>query len=181
MKLWLQDAAGNNTINNAAGPMHLRVDREAPTAGFSPTDPADPTRVVVQASDATSGIGSGSIDFKPHDAADWVSVPARVDGGRLVANLPDETMADGLYDLRAHAVDRAGNERSTTTIADGSPMTVTLPLRSPTHLIAGHLITRHRHGRRIRYLATKMPLGYGHRTRLHVMGEARVAPPPWLT
>jgi hypothetical protein len=166
LKVWLQDAAGNNTINNAAGPMHLRVDREAPTAVFSPIDPADPTRVVVQASDATSGIGSGSIDFKPHDAADWISVAARVDGGRLVANLPDETMADGPYDLRGHAVDRAGNERSTTTLADGSAMTVTLPLRSPTHLIGGHLVTRHRQGRRIRYLATKVQLGYGHRTRL---------------
>lgn len=166
LKLWLQDAAGNNTINNAAGPIHLRVDREAPTAVFSPTDPADPTRVVVQASDATSGIGSGAIDFKPHDAADWTSVPARVDGGRLIANLPDETMPDGLYDLRGHAVDRAGNERSTTTLADGSPMTVTLPLRSPTHLIGGHLVTRRRHGRRVRYLATKMRLRYGHRTRL---------------
>ncbi|MET0601517.1 MAG: hypothetical protein ABW167_05960 [Baekduia sp.] len=166
MKVWLQDAAGNNTINNAAGPMHLRVDREAPTAVFSPIDPADPTRVVVQASDATSGIGSGSIDFKPHDALDWISVPARVDGGRLVANLPDETMADGPYDLRGHAVDRAGNERSTTTLADGSAMTVTLPLRSPTHLIGGHPVTRHRKGRRIRYLATKVQLGYGHRTRL---------------
>jgi hypothetical protein len=166
LKVWLRDAAGNNTINNAANPMHLRVDREAPTAVFSPIDPADPTRIVVQASDTTSGIGSGSIDFKPHDAADWISVTAHVDGGRLVANLPDETMADGIYDLRGHAVDRAGNERSTTTLADGTPMTVTLPLRSPTHLIGGHPITRRRHGRRIRYLATKVRLSYGHRTRL---------------
>jgi hypothetical protein len=153
-------------VNNAASPMHLRVDTEAPTAVFAPSDPANPTRVVVQASDATSGIGSGSIDFKPHDATNWVSVPARVDGGRLVANLPDETMADGTYDLRAHAVDRAGNERSSTTLANGSAMTVTLPLRSPTHLIGGHLVTRRRHGRRIRYLASKAPLSYGHRTRL---------------
>lgn len=165
-KVWLRDAAGNNTVNNAARPMHLRVDREAPTAVFAPIDPADPTRVVVQASDATSGIGAGSIDFKPSGATDWTSVPARVDGGRLVANLPDETMGDGPYDLRGRAVDRAGNERSTTTLADGSPMTVTLPLRSPTRLMGGHLITRRRHGRRIRYLATKVRLRYGHRTRL---------------
>lgn len=158
LKVWLRDAAGNNTVDNAAEPMRLRVDSEAPTAVFSPTDPADPTRVVVQASDATSGIGSGSIDFKPHDATDWVSVPAHVDGGRLVANLPDETMANGTYDLRGHAVDRAGNERSTTTLADGTPMTATLPLRSPTHLIGGHLQTRRRHGRRVRYLPSKMRL-----------------------
>jgi hypothetical protein len=166
LTVWLRDAAGNNTATNAASPMHLRVDREAPVAVFSPIDPADPTRVVVQASDATSGIGSGSIDFKPHDATDWTSVPARVDGGRLVANLPDETMGDGPYDLRGRAVDRAGNERSTTTLADGSPMTVSLPLRFPTRLMGGHLVTRHRHGRRVRYLATKVRLRYGHRTRL---------------
>lgn len=165
MKLWLRDAAGNNTPNNGVA-VHLRVDSEAPTAVFSPTDPADPTRVMVQASDATSGIGSGSIDYKPHDATDWTSVPARVDGGRLIANLPDETMPDGLYDLRGHAVDRAGNETSTTTLADGTPMTVTLPLRSPTHLLGGRFQTRHRHGKRVHYLATRVRLGYAKRTRL---------------
>lgn len=166
LKVWLRDAAGNNTQTNASSPMHLRVDREAPTAVFAPSDPADPTRVVVQASDATSGIGSGAIDYKPHDGTDWTSVAARVDGGRLVANLPDETMADGPYDLRAHAIDRAGNERSTATLSDGSPMTVTLPLRSPTRLIGGHLVTRHRHGRPISYLASKVRGSYGHRIRL---------------
>jgi hypothetical protein len=165
MKLWLRDAAGNNTPNNGVA-VHLRVDSEAPTAVFSPPDPADPTRAMVQASDATSGIASGSIDYKPHDATDWTSVPARVDGGRLIANLPDETMPDGLYDLRGHAVDRAGNETSTSTLADGTPMTVTLPLRSPTHLAGGRSQTRRRQGKRVRYLATRVRLGYAKRTRL---------------
>ena len=116
MKTWLRDAAGNNTTNNAGPVLHLRLDSQAPTAVFSPIDPANPTRVVVQASDATSGVASGSIDFKPQAATDWVSVPARLESGRLVATLPDETMADGVYDLRGHAVDRAGNERSTTDV-----------------------------------------------------------------
>jgi hypothetical protein len=166
LKLWLRDAAGNNTPNNAAGVVHLRVDTEPPTVVFSPVDPTDPTRIEVQASDATSGIASGTIDYKPHDAGDWTSVAAQVQSGRLVVNLPDETMADGLYDLRGHAIDRAGNERSTTTLSDGTPMTVTLPLRSPTRLIGGRLQTRHRHGRRVRYLATSIRLRYGQRTRL---------------
>jgi hypothetical protein len=133
---------------------------------FSPIDPANPTRVVVQASDATSGVASGSIDFKPQAATDWISVPARLEGGRLVATLPDETMADGVYELRGHAVDRAGNERSTTTLADGTPMTVTLPVRSPTRITAGRLQTRRRHGHRVRYLGTRIRVGYGHRSRL---------------
>jgi len=165
LKLWERDAAGNNTPNNGVT-VHLRADTEAPTAVFAPTDPSDPTRVLVQASDATSGIGSGSIDYKPHDSDTWTSIPATVDGGRLVANLPDESMADGLYDLRAHAVDRAGNERSTTTLADGTPMTATLPLRSPTKISGGRLQTRHRHGKRVRYLATRLRLAYAHRTKL---------------
>jgi len=165
MKLWLRDAAGNSTPNNAVT-VHLRSDTEAPAAVFSPMEATDPTRVVVQASDATSGIGSGSIDFKPHDAETWTSVPAKVDGGRLIANLPDETMADGVYDLRGHAVDRAGNEKSTTTTADGTPLTVTLPLRSPTHVTGGRLQTRKRKGKRVRYLATRVRLRYAHRTRI---------------
>ena len=164
-KLWLRDAAGNNAPNNGVS-VHLRSDTEAPTAVFSPIDAADPTRVEVQASDATSGIGAGSIDYKPHEATTWTSLPAKLDGGRLIANLPDETMADGVYDLRAHAVDRAGNERSTTTLADGTPVTVTLPLRSSTHVIGGGLQTRKRKGKRIRYLGTELRLRYAHRTRL---------------
>jgi hypothetical protein len=165
LKLWLRDAAGNNTSNNGVS-VHLRSDTQAPTAVFSPIDPADPTRVVVQAADATSGIGSGSIDFKPHDADAWTSVPAKVDGGRLIVNLPDETMADGVYDLRGHAVDRAGNEKSTTTLSDGTSMSVTLPLRSPTHITGGRLQTRKRKGKRVRYLGTRLRLRYAHRTRL---------------
>jgi hypothetical protein len=165
LKLWLRDAAGNNTSNNGVS-VHLRSDTQAPTAVFSPIDTADPTRVVVQAADATSGIDSGSIDFKPHDAATWTSVPAKVDGGRLIVNLPDETMADGVYDLRGRAVDRAGNEKSTTTLSDGTPMTVTLPLRSPTHITGGRLQTRKRKGKRIHYLGTQLRLRYAHRTRL---------------
>ncbi len=166
LKTWLRDAAGNNTINNAGPVLHLRVDSQAPTAVFSPIDPADPTRVVVQASDATSGVASGAIDFKAQAATDWTSVPARLEGGRLVATLPDETMADGAYELRGHAVDQAGNERSTTTLADGTPMTVTLPVRSPTRILAGHLQSHRRHGRRVRYLATRIRVRYGHRSRL---------------
>jgi hypothetical protein len=166
LKTWLRDAAGNNTINNAGPVLHLRLDSQPPTAVFSPIDPADPTRVVVQASDATSGVASGAIDFKPQGSTDWTSVPARLESGRLVATLPDEAMADGVYDLRGHAVDRAGNERSTTALADGTPMTVTLPVRSPTRIMAGRLQTRQRRGHRVRYLATRVRLSYGHRTRL---------------
>jgi hypothetical protein len=165
LKLWLRDAAGNNTSNNGVS-VHLRSDTQAPTAVFSPIDMADPTRVVVQAADATSGIGSGSVDFKPHTADAWTSVPAMVDGGRLIVNLPDESMADGLYDLRGHAVDRAGNEKSITTLSDGTPMTVTLPLRSPTHITGGRLQTRKRKGKRVRYLGTQLHLRYAHRTRI---------------
>jgi hypothetical protein len=166
LKTWLRDAAGNNTINNAGPVMHLRVDSQAPTAVFSPIDPTDPTRVVVQASDATSGVASGSIDFRPQGAADWTSVPAQVQGGRLVATLPDETMADGAYDLRGTAVDQAGNERTTTTLADGTPMTVSLPVRAPTHITAGRMQSHRRHGHRVRYLASRIRLGYGVRSRL---------------
>jgi len=71
-----------------------------------------------------------------------------------------------VYDLRGHAVDRAGNECSTTTLSDGTPVTVTLPLRAPTHITGGRLQTRKCKGKRVRYLATRLQLRYGHRTRL---------------
>ncbi|WP_155891773.1 Ig-like domain repeat protein [Conexibacter woesei] len=165
LALWLRDAAGNNTQSNAIK-LHLRLDRVPPNPVFSPIDPTDPTRIVVQADDATSGLASGSIDYKPVGVTDWTSLPAKIDGGRMSVNLPDETMPDGPYDLRAQAVDAAGNEKTTTTLAGGTPMTVTLPLRSPTRLAGGRRQTRHSHRKRVTYLATRVRLRYATRTRL---------------
>ncbi|UTI63934.1 Ig-like domain repeat protein [Paraconexibacter antarcticus] len=164
LKVWLVDEAGNQTQDNAAPPIHLRVDREAPTAAFAPGDPANPATIAIDASDATSGLASGSIEIKPQATDSWKSIPATVDAGRLTATLPDEHLADGAYDLRGRAVDAAGNEKSTTALADGTPMAITLPVRAKTRLFAGHARITRRGNRKRTRLAAAVRVRFGART-----------------
>lgn len=130
----LTDQAGNTLDQGATA--RLRVDTQAPDATFAPQTAADPDRLTVSAADATSGLASGSIELKPHDTQGWTAIPAEVAGNSLSAVVPDETLPDGVYDLRAHVADQAGNERTTTSTTSGQPATLTLPLRVPTRLSA---------------------------------------------
>lgn len=167
LKVWLVDEAGNQTQTNAAAPVHLRVDRQPPTGvAFAPRDPANPAQVVILGADETSGIASGVLDIKPQGSESWTSVPGAVEEGRLVATLPDERLADGPYDLRGHAVDRAGNETATTTLEDGSAMTVTLPVRAKTRLLGGHARQVRLKGRRVTRFSASVRLRFGTRTSI---------------
>lgn len=166
LKVWLVDEAGNQTSDNAAPPVHLRVDREAPSAVFASRDPANPATIAIQATDATSGLATGSIEIKPQASSAWKSVPATVNAGTLTATLPDEQLPDGTYDLRGRAVDAAGNERTTSTLADGTPVTVTLPVRAKTKLFGGHARVTRRRGRTRTKLASSVRVPFGARTRV---------------
>lgn len=61
LRLWREDAAGNQQPENASLPVRLRFDPEPPQLGFEAPSPADPTRVSVQVSDSISGLGGGEI------------------------------------------------------------------------------------------------------------------------
>jgi hypothetical protein len=74
------------------------------------------------------------IEFKKADASAWPPLDTQRSGDQLVATLNDEGLPDGVYDVRARALDQAGNETSTETRTDGSAAMVTLPLRLETHL-----------------------------------------------
>lgn len=166
IKLWLVDAAGNADEQNAAAPLHLRWDGTAPEAVFEPLDPANPTNIVVQATDATSGLAGGSVEIKPHLGTAWRSIPATIQGGALVATLPDEQLKDGLYDLRALARDQSDNEKTTASFADGSPAQVMLPVRAKTHLVGGKAFHARSHGRRVARYHHTVRVAYRGRVRL---------------
>jgi len=136
VKVWLEDAAGNHSPFGAR-PLHLRLDPEAPSLAFLPQDPADPLAVAVRAADAHSGVVDGYIEMRAQGGSSWHSLPTRLDGGRLVADLDDERFRDGVYEFRAFAKDAAGNESSTSTLADGARASVRLPVRAATRLRAG--------------------------------------------
>ena len=68
---------------------------------------------------------------------DWRSLPVVTEKRGFAAIIDDERLADGIYELRARAVDLAGNDRSTDRWADGKLAVLVLPLRIKTSLRVG--------------------------------------------
>ncbi|HEV7629145.1 MAG TPA: hypothetical protein VGO89_21855, partial [Streptomyces sp.] len=142
LRIWLEDSAGNQNAANAAGPVHLRLDAEAPSLMFEPQNPADPLRVAVSVTDETSGLSSGAVEMRREGTDSWQALPTSTEPGKLVALLDDENAPDGRYELRARAIDSAGNEGSTDRNRDGTRALVQLPVRIVTKIRAGRRTMR---------------------------------------
>ena len=172
LRAWLRDEAGNESISTAAAPVRLRFDDQAPELAFRPSDPADPATLVAAANDAPAGIAAGEIEVQRRGDPTWRSLETTVSGDGLSAVVDDETLPEGAYLLRARAVDRAGNERSTSALLDGRAAEVTLPIRVKTRLAAGQakrVRVKRRGGGARRYrtkLVTRPGTAYGRKVRL---------------
>jgi hypothetical protein len=150
LRLWLRDAAGNDAPSSAIVVRPLRFDATPPSVRFLPSDPNDPTRVRVAASDAVSGIAVGTLEIRRRGSDLWRTIPVAPEQGGFSGIVDDGILPAGRYDVRARAVDAAGNERSTDRAADGSSMSLALPLRIRTHLAVGQVKRTRAHGRRHR-------------------------------
>jgi len=142
--VWLEDAAGNQREATAAVSAPIRFDPEPPDLAFLAPDPADPLRVVVNASDRHSGMADGEIEMRATGTSTWHGLPTKLDGSQLVAYVDDERFRRGAYEFRARGEDHAGNEASTGKRTDGSAAMLRLPARVDTRLVVG--IPRRRHG-----------------------------------
>ncbi len=162
LKLWLRDEAGNQDARLAAPVLRLRYDDASPELAFEPISVDDPTLVTVKTNDRASGVRGGQIEMRRNGDERWLALPTGLDGARLAARVADERLRDGIYELRARAVDHAGNERSTDVRADGSKAEIRLPVRLKTRLRAG--VVR-RSGRRSR-LARNAYVRYGQLVRV---------------
>jgi hypothetical protein len=119
--------------NNAVGPQGqpnstssstaVHIDEAPPVVSFEPQQPADPTGVVVNATDSESGVASGSVQIAPVGSGNWAAAPTSDDGAHLLAHLDDAGLR-GPYAVRATACDNVGN------CATASE-TLTMPLRLP--------------------------------------------------
>jgi len=110
VQLWLVDAAGNGDPDTASSPRRLRYDPDPPALRFLPAHPATPERFDVEAFDL-SGLTSGTIELRRFDSSNWFPLATERHGNRLVAVLDERRRtAGGIFDLRARAVDAAGNE-----------------------------------------------------------------------
>jgi hypothetical protein len=135
LRVWLEDAAGNHDRDRASDPVTLRLDDEAPSAVFEPSDAADPLAVTASVADRGAGVVAGSIEARRMGESVWRDLGARLAGGRLAAALDDTSLPPGTYELRALVRDGAGNERTADRRRDGSPMLLSLPARAATAIV----------------------------------------------
>ena len=136
VRTWREDAAGNQSDSQASNPVTVRWDPTPPEVAFGPSSPTDPTQVNVRAADSVSGVASSSIELSREGSGTWQQVPASQSGDNLTGRIDDAKLPAGRYQLRARAVDQAGNEKS----AQGA--TVQLPLRIATNMRAGRAHTK---------------------------------------
>ena len=178
LRLWREDAAGNQQPDNASLPVKLRFDPEPPKLGFEAPSAADPTRVSVQVTDPISGLGGGEIEISRVGSGTWQALPTSQENSHLLTRIDDAALPAGEYELRATAHDQAGNLASTTQRLDGQPMKVKLPLRIASSVRAGAIEKKrvrrtvhhggksHKVTRTITVLNPRAKVGFGHHVRL---------------
>ena len=142
LRLWREDAAGNQEPANASVPIVLRYDPEPPQLGFEPPAASDPTLVSVLVNDKVSGLATGQIELSREGSGTWQALTTEVQKDRLVARIDDASLPPDAYHLRATARDHAGNQNSTDRRLDGNLTTIHLPLRIPTVLNGGVVRTK---------------------------------------
>jgi hypothetical protein len=121
------DFAGNQTCHDQT----VRVDNTPPELAFaSSQEPEDPELIRAPASDATSGVSSGQIHYRPFGQSSWRPLDTQVVAGELQARIDSTLDPPGQYEFLAAATDVAGNAVATTLRADGQPMVLTFPLKA---------------------------------------------------
>ncbi|RKQ87738.1 hypothetical protein C8N24_5767 [Solirubrobacter pauli] len=140
LRMSLRDSAGNWDHANPAVLEPLRYDPAPPTGEFLPSDPQDPSRLLLRAGDAMSGLTSAEIEIRRTGEGTWRSLPVETHGGSLYSAIADDAqLAGGRYDVRARLIDAAHNERSVTSRSGGTPMVLQLPARAASELTVGLL------------------------------------------
>ncbi len=114
------DPQGQPNTGNSS--MTIHIDEAPPSLSFEPQNPADPTALIVDASDGESGVAGGSIQMAPAGTSAWTSLPTSFNGQSLVARFDDAGL-HGAYTFRATSCDNVGNCSST---SEG----LALPLRA---------------------------------------------------
>ena len=168
LQVWLEDEAGNQSYAlSASDAVHLRLDQEPPRLVFQPQDPGDPLRVAVHVDDRHSGLDTGAIEMRRRGGDVWQSLATVREDQLLVSYVDDERFRSGVYDFRAGARDRAGNESSTDRQATGARATIELPVRFATRLSVGRPHRARRGKRRTIVLAPSTRAKYRTRLKLH--------------
>lgn len=172
IRTWLGDSAGNARRETAGPPVPLRFDPEPPTVSILPTNPDDPSRIRVAASDEISGIARAEVEIRRRGKSTWRPLGTEPSADGFIAPLNDARLRDGHYDLRARVFDAAGNERSTDRLPGGEVASIRLPVRAKTSMRVGkprRVAARRSRGRtrRTRTIYVRRPItDIGRRVRI---------------
>jgi hypothetical protein len=136
LQLALEDELGHVDVDSGATLENLRLDLDPPQLSFLPRVSSDPARVRLNVADEDSGLASATIEARRRGDVTWHSLSVEPADGGLTALLDDDKLPAGSYEVRGHAVDAVGNER---TIALGNSDRIQLPVRQGTKIAAGVL------------------------------------------
>jgi hypothetical protein len=147
------DFAGNRTCDSRT----VKVDNTPPALAFTNAQRRnDPELIRAPVFDATSGVRSGEILYRPAGEASWRPLPTQLQSGELRARVDSTVDPPGSYEFMARARDVAGNLVQTTSRADGQPMSLAFPLKSGVRLSA-HFAPG---------AASRMTIGYRRRAKV---------------
>ncbi len=111
VRVHVTDNAGN--VSDSLPVTNVLVDNTSPNVSVtSPVAGAQVTgsvSITISATDGGSGVDTSSIEYAHQGAGDWTATPAAWDTTLLT---------DGLYELRAKATDRAGNNATSAVVAN---------------------------------------------------------------
>ncbi|HWK27154.1 MAG TPA: hypothetical protein VNS09_11340 [Solirubrobacter sp.] len=133
LRVAMRDEAGNVDLATEASTI-LSLDAEPPRVELTSSASDYPVMVELQADDPDSGVAQTTIEARR--LGEWRVLDLKA-GSHAVGVLDDGTLPDGLYEIRGRAIDAVGNERTVSTLASGSPVTVRLPLRQNSRLRSG--------------------------------------------
>ena len=127
------DAAGNVSRERV---LRVRVDRTPPAGELLPLDPSRPRRLRASIDDLC--VRSATLELRRRGEVNWRSLEATVEGRDAWADIPDDRLAAGAYDVRFRVEDCAGNvgllSRFASQSAAGAGAALRLPLRAELRL-----------------------------------------------
>lgn len=150
---WAKDRLGNASSPSATPPATVRIDETPPRVAFAAAQrPEDPELIEVTVADALAGASPdrGSVEVRSVGShRRFEPLPTRRGGAGLSARWSSDDFPPGSYEFRATGFDAAGNPAVTTRRADGSPMVLHNPVKTPTRIASGfggeRLVWQHCH------------------------------------
>ncbi len=138
---WAKDRLGNAASPAATPPARVRIDETQPRVAFAAAQrPEDPELIQVTVADALAGASPdrGSIELRPAGSGRrFEPLPTRHADAGLSARWSSDDYPAGDYEFRATGFDAAGNSTVTTRRADGVPMVLHDPIKTPSRIASG--------------------------------------------